>query len=179
MAATLEEANAKIAALEAEVAALRATQDTQLLGPLLQPSHHRSNDGRADDLKHRSFEMTGDARDQDSWVKMAQNRAHMRGAGFKDSDFTKPIITVAVPYSNALECNNTLLDLARMVASEVEKAVQPEMLLGVCGRPYAQLILNLVLGREELLSMQCVLQYPMATRRAQRACATRSSPATG
>ena len=55
-------------------------------------------------------------------MKMAQNRAHMRGAGFQDADFTKPIITVAVPYSNALECNNTLLDLAKIVVEEIEKA---------------------------------------------------------
>ena len=27
---------------------------------------------------------------------------------------------VAVPYSNALECNNTLLDLARFIVAEVE-----------------------------------------------------------
>lgn len=46
----------------------------------------------------------------------------MRGAGFTDADFTKPIITVAVPYSNALECNNTLLELARTVVEEIEAA---------------------------------------------------------
>ena len=80
------------------------------------------SDGRADALKKNSFQMTGDKADQESWVKMAQNRAHMRGAGFTDADFTKPIVTVAVPYSNALECNNTLLDLARVVVEEVEKA---------------------------------------------------------
>jgi hypothetical protein len=76
----------------------------------------------------------------------------------QDEDFTKPIVTVAVPCaslspppvahrfrvahsstrvaltdlwcgasvphadSNALECNNTLLDLARVVVEEVEKA---------------------------------------------------------
>ena len=38
-------------------------------------------DGRVDHLKKNSFEMTGDKGDQDSWVKMAQNRAslHVRG----------------------------------------------------------------------------------------------------
>lgn len=56
----------------------------------------------------------------DFWT--LQNRAHMRGAGFTDADFTKPIITVAVPYSNALECNNTLLELARTVVEEIEAA---------------------------------------------------------
>ena len=52
-------------------------------GPLL---HKQAGvgptDGRADNLKARSYEMTGDKNDLDSWVKMAQNRAHMRGAGF-------------------------------------------------------------------------------------------------
>lgn len=67
MASTLEEANAQIKALEAEVSMLRAAQQQQLVGPLLQSGHLRANDGRADALKDRSFEMTGDIRDQDSW----------------------------------------------------------------------------------------------------------------
>ena len=65
MATSLEEANARIAALEQEVALLRSQQQKQLLGPLLQSSHNRANDGRADNLKTRSFEMTGDAKDTD------------------------------------------------------------------------------------------------------------------
>ena len=42
--------------------------------PLIAPQVDVS-DGRADNLKKNSFEMTGDKSDQDSWVKMAQNRA--------------------------------------------------------------------------------------------------------
>lgn len=64
---------------------------------LRRPAQVDVTDGRADSLKKQSYEMTGDKANQDSWVKMAQNRAHMRGAGFADADFTKPIITVAVP----------------------------------------------------------------------------------
>ena len=106
--------------LETENTKLRSAEHSTLLGPLLS-GQAGCSDGRADHLKRSSFQMTGDHKDRTSWVKMAQNRAHMRGAGFADADFTKPIITVAVPYSNALECNNTLLDLARRVVREIEQ----------------------------------------------------------
>ena len=120
--ASLTAALAEVERLKRDNAQLRAQQERQLLGPLLQKQVVGADDGRADDLKSKSYQMTGDRRDQDSWVKMAQNRAHMRGAGFQEADFTKPIVTVAVPYSNALECNNTLLDLARIAVQQIEKA---------------------------------------------------------
>ena len=75
----------------------------------------------ASGLKGRSVQICGDPNDQASWVKQAQNRAHMRGAGWKDEDFLKPVVTVAVPYSNALECNNHLRELADIVVEEIER----------------------------------------------------------
>ena len=71
-ATTLEDALARIAALEAENALLKAQQEQQLLEPLLQSSTNRANDGRADSLKTRSFEMTGDVKDQDRCRELQQ-----------------------------------------------------------------------------------------------------------
>jgi hypothetical protein len=118
--AELKTARAEVGLLKQENKLLRTQQENQLLGPLLHKQTGGATDGRADDLKSKSYQMTGDKRNQESWVKMAQNRAHVRGAGFTEDDFTKPIITVAVSYSNALECNNMLLDLARTVVHEIE-----------------------------------------------------------
>ena len=97
----LQAALAEVAQLRRENARLRAQQASTLVGPLMhkQLGSVAPSDGRADGLKRRSFEMTGTRRDMDSWVKMAQNRAHMRGAGFEDADFTKPIVTVQHPPS--------------------------------------------------------------------------------
>ena len=95
----LQAALAEVAQLRRENARLRAQQASTLVGPLMhkQLGSVAPSDGRADGLKRRSFEMTGARKDMDSWVKMAQNRAHMRGAGFEDADFTKPIVTVQHP----------------------------------------------------------------------------------
>ncbi len=45
----------------------------------------------------------------------APNRAMMRAVGFKDEDFTKPLIGVASPWSEVTPCNIHLNDLAREV----------------------------------------------------------------
>ncbi len=53
-------------------------------------------DGRADSLKKKSFEMTGDKSDQDSWVKMAQNSAHPAFLGApatRSYQCTQPVVT--------------------------------------------------------------------------------------
>jgi dihydroxy-acid dehydratase len=52
---------------------------------------------------------------------MTGARSHLRATGFKDSDFTKPIVTVVCPYSNALPCNNHFCQLGKIVMDEVEK----------------------------------------------------------
>ena len=93
----LAAALAEVERLKGENAALKKATQGLLVGPLLHKQVVGPDDGRADALKSKSYQMTGDKRDLDSWVKMAQNRGHMRGAGFTDADFTKPIVTVAVP----------------------------------------------------------------------------------
>lgn len=68
-----------------------------------------------------SQELYGSGGDAGDWVKKAQNRAHLRGAGWKDADFQAPLITIGVPYTNISECNNTLLALAQFALSEVKR----------------------------------------------------------
>ena len=66
----LEAALEEVARLKVQLRA--ATEQAPLVGRLLQSPGSRSDDGRADELKSRSFQMTGDRRDQASWVKLAQ-----------------------------------------------------------------------------------------------------------
>ena len=76
-------------------------------------------------LKHRSYELTGDPKVGDgapgSYVKMACSRSNLRAVGWKESDFRKPIITVGVPYTNIMPCNNKFLQLAERVCEAIEK----------------------------------------------------------
>lgn len=82
--------------------------------------------------KVRSQVLTGDPGDQPHWVKRSGARAHLRAAGFKNEDFTKPIITVACPYSNALPCNNHFQELSQLIVKEVEQRGGKAF---VCGTP--------------------------------------------
>ena len=59
--------------------------------------------GGAGGRKHRSHELTGVPGSADTDRSGA--RAFLRGAGFTDACFAKPIITVACPWSTALPCN--------------------------------------------------------------------------
>lgn len=76
-------------------------------------------------LKGESFKITGDPSKSDgapgSMVKMTCSRSNFRAAGWKEQDFTKPIITIAAPFSNSMPCNNQFKDLAEIIAEEVEK----------------------------------------------------------
>eukprot|EP00966_Prymnesium_polylepis_P032013 745043-Prymnesium_polylepis.1 len=66
-------------------------------------------------LKGRSMRFTGvpglPVHDQDSWAARATARSDLRAAGWKTEDFAKPVITVAVPWSNAVPCNSQLRSL--------------------------------------------------------------------
>ncbi len=56
-------------------------------------------------LKHRSGLLTSTP-DSPEWVKRAPTRAMLRAVGFTDDDFTKPLITVACPYTNITPCTH-------------------------------------------------------------------------
>lgn len=70
-------------------------------------------------LKQRSGLLTSMPGEKD-WVKRAPARAMMRGVGYKDEDFEKPLITVACPYTNITPCNAHIQALGDIVAKEVE-----------------------------------------------------------
>ena len=42
-------------------------------------------------------------------------------AGFKDADFAKPIITVAVTYTNATPCNHHIREMGDIVVKQIEE----------------------------------------------------------
>ncbi len=60
--------------------------------------------------------------------RRAPNRAMLRAVGFKDEDFTKPIIGIANGQSDVTPCNAGLGKLADVAASEIrEKGGMPQM----------------------------------------------------
>ena len=72
-------------------------------------------------FKSRSKRLTGDVEDKASIVKTTAARANLRAAGWNDADMLKPVIAVGIPYSNALPCNNHLLELSEIVCETIEK----------------------------------------------------------
>ena len=94
-------------------------------------SHHKLERVKPDEhpastapLKRRSFEVTGDPRVPDgapgSFAKMTCSRSNFRAVGWRDADFRKPIITVGVPYTNIMPCNNKFMDLAHAACDAIE-----------------------------------------------------------
>jgi dihydroxyacid dehydratase/phosphogluconate dehydratase len=69
--------------------------------------------------KHRSHELTGVPGSADTDRSGA--RAFLRGAGFTDACFAKPIITVACPWSTALPCNIHFQDLGAALVRALEE----------------------------------------------------------
>lgn len=75
--------------------------------------------------KKESYELSGDP-DKDeaesaSFSKAACGRANLRAAGWGEEDFSKPVITVGVPYSNGLPCNNRTRELGDIVCAAIER----------------------------------------------------------
>ena len=81
------------------------------------------------EMKSRSYELTGQP-GTPGWVKRAPARAMFRAVGYKDKDFEKPIIALAVPYTNATPCNGHLRELGDMVSAEIEKANGKSVMFG-------------------------------------------------
>lgn len=76
------------------------------------------------ELKARSFDVTGDPKVPDgapgSFAKMTCSRSNFRAVGWRDADFRKPIITVGVPFTNIMPCNNKFMELAYAVCDAIE-----------------------------------------------------------
>ncbi len=71
-------------------------------------------------LKKRSRQLTSIPGAID-WVKRAPARAMMRAVGFQDRDFSKPLITIACPYTNITPCNAHIRKLGDILTEVVEK----------------------------------------------------------
>ena len=72
-------------------------------------------------MKRRSMEITGQ-KDRDTWVERTAARTMLRAVRFTDEDFDKPIIAVAVPYTNGTPCNDHIRALGDLVQQTVEQA---------------------------------------------------------
>lgn len=81
------------------------------------------------ELKNRSYNLTGRPETED-WVKRAPARAMFRAVGYKDSDFEKPIIAVACPFTNATPCNGHIRILGDLINEEIEKYGGKSILFG-------------------------------------------------
>lgn len=72
-------------------------------------------------MKKRSSQITG-TQGQPSWVERTASRTMLRAVRFTDEDFSKPLIALAVPYSNGTPCNDHIRDLGDLLQREIEAA---------------------------------------------------------
>ena len=78
-------------------------------------------DQPTEELKIRSDQLTSTPGAED-WDKRAAARSMLRAVGFDDQDFTKPLVTLAIPYTNITPCNAHLADLGNIIYQEIELA---------------------------------------------------------
>ncbi len=71
--------------------------------------------------KRRSEEITGRKGAKD-WVERTAARTMLRAVRFTDEDFEKPIIALAIPYTNGTPCNDHVRALGDLVQLEIERA---------------------------------------------------------
>ncbi|HEY5674929.1 MAG TPA: dihydroxy-acid dehydratase [Malonomonas sp.] len=72
-------------------------------------------------MKRRSGEITGN-RASDNWVERTAARTMLRAVRFSDADFEKPLIALAVPYTNGTPCNDHIRELGDLLQAEIEAA---------------------------------------------------------
>jgi dihydroxy-acid dehydratase len=89
-------------------------------------------------MKRRSEEITG-RKDGAKWVERTAARTMLRAVRFTDEDFDKPIIALAVPYTNGTPCNDHVRVLGDIVQKAIEDAGGKAIVFGtpvVSGRQY-------------------------------------------
>ncbi|MEJ2134898.1 MAG: dihydroxy-acid dehydratase [Desulfofustis sp.] len=72
-------------------------------------------------MKRRSQNITG-SRAAGNWEERTPARTMLRAVGFNDGDFQKPLIAVAVPFTNGTPCNDHIRELGDLVQQEIEAA---------------------------------------------------------
>jgi dihydroxy-acid dehydratase len=71
--------------------------------------------------KRRSEEIVGHKGGK-GWVERTAARTMLRAVRFTDEDFEKPIIALAIPYTNGTPCNDHVRALGDLVQQEIENA---------------------------------------------------------
>jgi dihydroxy-acid dehydratase len=72
-------------------------------------------------MKRRSDGITGN-KEAGNWEERTPARTMLRAVGFSDADFSKPLIAIAVPYTNGTPCNDHIRELGDMLQKEIETA---------------------------------------------------------
>jgi dihydroxy-acid dehydratase len=72
-------------------------------------------------MKRRSEEITG-RKNTANWIERTAARTMLRAVRFNDEDFDKPIIALAVPFTNGTPCNDHIRDLGDLVQQAIEDA---------------------------------------------------------
>ena len=72
-------------------------------------------------MKRRSAAITG-LQGADNWIERTAARTMLRAVGFSDRDFSKPVIAVAVPYTNGTPCNVHIRELGDLLQQYIEAA---------------------------------------------------------
>ncbi|SEA54309.1 dihydroxyacid dehydratase [Desulfuromusa kysingii] len=80
-------------------------------------------------MKRRSRQIIGE-RGKSSWVERTASRTMLRAVRFTEEDFSKPVIAVAVPYTNGTPCNDHIRDLGDLVQHEIEAAGGKAIIFG-------------------------------------------------
>lgn len=72
-------------------------------------------------MKRRSNTITGNPQ-SGNWIERTPARTMLRAVGFSDEDFAKPLIALAVPYTNGTPCNDHIRELGDLLQAEIEAA---------------------------------------------------------
>lgn len=72
-------------------------------------------------LKRRSRDLTG-VPGSDNWVERTAARTMLRAVRFSDEDFEKPLVALAVAYTNGTPCNDHLRVLGDLLQQQLEVA---------------------------------------------------------
>ena len=77
----------------------------------------------------RSHEITG-SRKAGNWEARTPARTMLRAVGFSNGDFDKPLIALAVPYTNGTPCNDHIRELGDLLQHEIEAAGGKTVIFG-------------------------------------------------
>ena len=80
-------------------------------------------------MKRRSDEITGN-REAGNWIERTAARTMLRAVRFNDEDFEKPLIALAVPYTNGTPCNDHIRELGDLLHAEIEAAGAKAIIFG-------------------------------------------------